>query len=190
MCFPLTDPGVRPPPLSDLTLVWDKFLHRIDRNVYDFLKCLVFLTKSALHFATKLNSKAASFTIQEFKYTIRGQGIITCNCDWWERVWGCNLPQKSSTVLSEPKFGPPPPSLPFLDPPLLSLEISREFIKEQNIHSINWYVLAVWRSISLFQLNIDVGILVILLSSLIYPYFELTWDHKMRKTLLIKQDTE
>ena len=107
MCFPVTDPGVRPPPLSDLTLVWDKFLHRIDRNVYDFLKCLVCLTKSALHFATKLNSKAASFTIQEFKYTIRGQGIITCNCDWWERVWGCNLPQKSSTVLSEPKFGPP-----------------------------------------------------------------------------------
>ena len=164
MCFPVTDPGVRPPPLSDLTLVWDKFLHRIDRIVYDFLKCLFFfLTKSALHFATKLNSKAASFTIQEFKYTIRGQGIITCNCDWWERVWRSNLPQKSSTVLSEPKFGPPPPAAPnqtFLDPPLLSPEISRDFIKEQNIHSINWYVLAIWRSISLFQLNIDVGNLV------------------------------
>ena len=47
----------------------------------------------------------------EFKYTVRGQGIITCNRDWWEGVWGVwersNLPQKSSTVLSEPKFGPP-----------------------------------------------------------------------------------
>ena len=28
--------------------------------------------------------------------------------DWWEGVWGkSNLPQKSSTVPSEPKFGPP-----------------------------------------------------------------------------------
>ena len=37
------------------------------------------------------------------------------------------------------KFGPPPaaPNQTFLDPPLLSPEISREFIKEQNIHSIN-----------------------------------------------------
>ena len=25
----------------------------------------------------------------EFKYTVsRGQGIITCNRDWWEKVWG------------------------------------------------------------------------------------------------------
>ena len=31
-----------------------------------------------------------------------------CNRDWWEGVWGrSNLPQKSPTVLSEPKFGPP-----------------------------------------------------------------------------------
>ena len=29
-----------------------------------------------------------------------------------------NLPQKSSTVLSEPKFGPPPPHEKFLDLPL------------------------------------------------------------------------
>ena len=47
----------------------------------------------------------------EFKYTVRGQGIITCNRDWWERVWGrSNLPQKISTALSEPKFEPPPPA--------------------------------------------------------------------------------
>ena len=46
----------------------------------------------------------------EFKYTVRGQGIITCNRDWWEGVWGrSNLPQKISTALSEPKFEPPPP---------------------------------------------------------------------------------
>ena len=35
------------------------------------------------------------------------------NRDWWEGVWGRrNLPQKSSTVLSEPKFGPHPPPPP------------------------------------------------------------------------------
>ena len=38
----------------------------------------------------------------EFKYTVRGQGIITCNRDRWQGVWGVwgrsNLPQKSSTV--------------------------------------------------------------------------------------------
>ena len=53
---------------------------------------------------------------------VRGQGFITCNRDWWEGVWGeANLPQKSSTVLSEPKFGPPPPpNKKFLDLPLLS----------------------------------------------------------------------
>ena len=33
----------------------------------------------------------------------------------WERS---DLPQKSPTVLSEPKFGPPPPHQKFLDPPL------------------------------------------------------------------------
>ena len=55
----------------------------------------------------------------EFKYTVKGQGIITCNRDWWEEVrgggdggWGGGglgekLLQESSTVLSEPKFGPP-----------------------------------------------------------------------------------
>ena len=46
----------------------------------------------------------------EFMYTLRAQGIITCNRDWWELVLGrSNLPQKFLTVLSEPKFGPPPP---------------------------------------------------------------------------------
>ena len=29
-----------------------------------------------------------------------------------------NLPQKSSTVLSEPKLDPPPPNEKFVDPPL------------------------------------------------------------------------
>ena len=44
----------------------------------------------------------------EFKYTVRGQGIITCNRGWWEGVrGGCRgeviCPQKSSTFISEPK---------------------------------------------------------------------------------------
>ena len=47
----------------------------------------------------------------EFKYMVGGQGIITSNRDWWEGVWSVwgrdNSPQKSSKVLSEPKFGPP-----------------------------------------------------------------------------------
>ena len=47
----------------------------------------------------------------EFKYTARGHAIM-CNCDSWEgvwKVWGrSNLQQKRSTVLPEPKLGPPP----------------------------------------------------------------------------------
>ena len=54
------------------------------------------------------------------------------NRDWWEGVWGRrNLPQKSSTVLSEPKFGlllPPPPPSPnqtFLNTPLIITNCDR-----------------------------------------------------------------
>ena len=60
----------------------------------------------------------------EFKYTVRGKGIITCNRDWWEGVWGVwgvwgrsNLPQKKFNL--EPKFAPPPSNKKLLDPPLL-----------------------------------------------------------------------
>ena len=56
----------------------------------------------------------------ECKYTVRGQGIITCMqpllVAGGAGVGRSNLPQKSS-VLSEPKFGPP--NKKFLDPPLL-----------------------------------------------------------------------
>ena len=61
----------------------------------------------------------------EFKYSVRGQEIMMCNRNWWKGVCGrSNFPQKSSTVLSEPKFGPPshlpppPPNKKFLDLPL------------------------------------------------------------------------
>ena len=68
-------------------------------------------------------SKGASFTSRTQIHR-RGQGI-TCNCDWCEGVWGrSNLPQKSSTVFPEPKFGPPPPPTPnekFLDSHLFKL---------------------------------------------------------------------
>ena len=65
--------------------------------------------KRELHFATKLNSRDIQRKLHvqsllqaqeegvprmrplrvEFMYTVsRGQGIITCNRDWWEGVWG------------------------------------------------------------------------------------------------------
>ena len=65
--------------------------------------------KRELHFATKLNSRDIQRNLHvqsllqaqeegvprmrplrvEFMYTVsRGQGIITCNRDWWEGVWG------------------------------------------------------------------------------------------------------
>ena len=112
-----------PPPIRPHACLRLKFMHRQDR--ISFFNWLIFLMKRKLHFVTKLNSKDASFT-SRIEVQGKGQGIITCNHVWWEGVcgeWGrSNLPQKSSTILSEPKFGPTPPPLPpnkkFLDPPL------------------------------------------------------------------------
>ena len=58
----------------------------------------------------------------ECKYTVRGQGIITCMqprlVAGGEGVVGEEvICHKKSSVLSEPKFGPP--NKKFLDPPLL-----------------------------------------------------------------------
>ena len=47
----------------------------------------------------------------EFKYTVsRGQGIITCNRDWWEGVWGeviCH--KKVQRSFLNQSLDPPPP---------------------------------------------------------------------------------
>ena len=117
-------PSPPPPPIRPDACLRLKFFHRQDR-IYHFLTGWFFLMKRALHFVTKINSKDASFT-SRIEVQVKGQGIIPYNHVWWEGVWGewgrSNFPQKSSTILSEPKFGPtPPPPTPnkkFLDPPL------------------------------------------------------------------------
>ena len=77
------------------------------------------------------------------QYTVRGQGIITCNRDGWDGVcvWGgggvgeTQFDPKSSTVLSEPKFGPPPhPPLKIPgSAPGLSFTIVRTYIPKTNL---------------------------------------------------------
>ena len=109
-----------PPLSSDLTtFVWGGYSY-IDRIVYHFLTGWFFLMKRALHFATKVNSR----------------DIKKCNCFWvpscdllassnkavypapkcarvhrlrntWLCLWEVISHKNSSTVLSEPKFGPP-----------------------------------------------------------------------------------
>ena len=37
----------------------------------------------------------------EFKYSIRGQEIMMCNCDWWKGVWG------RSNLIATKKFSSP-----------------------------------------------------------------------------------
>ena len=122
--------------LSDLTLVWDwKFY--IDRIVYHFSTGWYLLIKHALHFATKLNSRdikkcncfwvpfydlftSACKAVFPAPIASRGSQIekhaarqLWRQLGWWPlsmvwRVWRrSNFLQKSSTVLSEPKFGPP-----------------------------------------------------------------------------------
>ena len=113
--------------LSDLTLVWD-WNSYIDVITFNWL---IFLMKHALHFATKLNSRDVQKCIfwGTLLWSVRlcsQSSNSRANSDRRSQIEKHvavsvrnNLPQKSSTVLSEPKFGPsPPPNKKFLDPPL------------------------------------------------------------------------
>ena len=82
--------------------------------------------KRALHFATKLNSrdikKCHCFWVPSYdlfasaRKAVYGEGPRNYNVQPWLVGWGVGgvgekqLPQKSSTGLSEPKFGPPTPT--------------------------------------------------------------------------------
>ena len=117
------DPPPPPPPIRPDACLRLKFLHRQDR--ISLFNWLIFLTKRALHLATKLNSRDTQ----------------KCNCFWVpfydlfasarKAVFPApmatgvhrskkhvvasvrsNLPQKSSTVLSEPKFEPSQSKIP------------------------------------------------------------------------------
>ena len=97
------------PPKSDLTLVWD------------LLTGWFFLMKRALHFSTKLNSrdikKCNGFVVpcyDLFASVFSQSSIFRVNGDRRSEIEKhvvvsvrSDLPQKSSTVLSEPKIGPP-----------------------------------------------------------------------------------
>ena len=111
-------------PPQDLTLVWD-WNSYIDRIVYHFLTGWFFLMRCALHFATKLNSrniqKCHCFCVpsNDLFASARRSSISRANGNQRSQIEKhvtvsvkCDLPQKSSTVLSEPKFGPPPPPTP------------------------------------------------------------------------------
>ena len=75
------------------------------------LERLVVLSDIELHFGLLFVFVLFMMTVVvPLSAFLSGQGIITYNRDWWEVVWGrSNLPQKNLAVLSEPKFGPPPP---------------------------------------------------------------------------------
>ena len=57
----------------------------------------------------------------EFKYTVRGQGIMMCNHDWWEGAWGeviCHKKVKQSFLNQSLDPPHPSPNKKILDPPL------------------------------------------------------------------------
>ena len=103
---------------SNLTLVWDW-------NSYIVYRCLtgwIFLMKRALRFATKLNSrdiqKCNCFWVPSYDlFAFARKAVFSAgNGDRRSQIEKHvavsvrnNLPLKSSTVLSEPKFGSPPP---------------------------------------------------------------------------------
>ena len=80
--------------------------------------------KRALHFATKLNSrdnqKCNCFWVPPMiclpllatQFMAGGQGIITCNRDWWEGMWGEVICHKKFNSPFRTKVCPPPPHSP------------------------------------------------------------------------------
>ena len=100
--------GDPPSPLSDLRLVWD-WNSYIGRIVYHFLTGWFFQWNAScilpLNWILEIFNEICLYNLCyqaqekdvprvrpsriEFKYTVsRGQGIITCNRDWWDKVGG------------------------------------------------------------------------------------------------------
>ena len=123
---------------------WRLFETEILTSTWSYItfNWLIFLMKHALHFATKLNSrdiqKCNCFWVPSYDlFAFARKAVFSAgNGDRRSQIEKHvavsvrnNLPLKSSTVLSEPKFGsPPPPNQKFLDPPLgLMMECSFSF---------------------------------------------------------------
>ena len=120
------DPHIRPDACLRL-----KFLHRKDHILIFYW--LIFLMKHALHFATNLNSRDiqtcnclllpsyalfASFCLYSRWSISRANSNRHSQIEKHVAVFvRSNMPQKSPTVPSEPKFGPP--NQKFLDLPLV-----------------------------------------------------------------------
>ena len=116
-------PGIQtrhptPPPYH----TWHSFETDIDRIVYYFLPGWFYLMKCAMHFATKLNSwdntKWHSFLVPSHDLFASAHKAVFFLPDGDECPQimkhvvisvRSKLSQKSSTVLSEPNFGPPLP---------------------------------------------------------------------------------
>ena len=137
----VADPGggsrrSRPPPPSDLTLVWDGNFY-MDSIVYHFLSDWFFFNEMCVAFC-HLSKFQGYWKMQLFWDTLRlcsQSSISRANGDRRSQIekhvvvsafsatggrgcggvglWGRrNLPQKNSTVLSETKFGHPTPPRP------------------------------------------------------------------------------
>ena len=131
--------GVRTPTFRPDACLRLTFLHRKDR--ISLFNWLIFLMKRVLHFATKLNSKDIQkydcFWVPFYDLLVSAakhyfprrqrpaftdwetRSRLCLLSDWWEGVWGCVgggggalfCPPKVQYLLSEPKFGPPPPPI-------------------------------------------------------------------------------
>ena len=132
-------PGLRgPPSQSELSNVWhwNSYIDRITTDHISRLKWLIFLTKHALHFATKLNSrdiqKCNCFWVPSYdlfasaRKAVHGKGLRNYNvqprlvCEvWGEVICHKKVQQPFPNRSLDP---PPPPKLPQskipVDPPL------------------------------------------------------------------------
>ena len=132
---PPPSPPIRPDACLKL-----KFLHRQD-HMSLFHWPMFFKIKRGLHFATKLNSrdirKCNYFWVSSYDLLpLLAKQYFLCQrwlafTDWETRGHLCEkqLLQNSSTVLSEPKFGPPDEK--FLDSPLEKWQGVKPFYSNQ-----------------------------------------------------------
>ena len=149
--------GDPPSPISDLRLVWD-WNSYIGRIVYHFLTGWFFQWNAScilpLNWILEIFNEICMYNLccqaqekdaprvrpsrVEFKYTVsRGQGIITCNRDWWDKVGGVWGPPFNS-IQPWMVFEPPSLNLTWISsrlftlllPNLVILLVSRESRKE------------------------------------------------------------
>ena len=119
-------------PLSDLTLVWNWNSHiNIDRIIYHFLTGRFFLTKSALHFATKLNSRDIQkcnllflgtllwYLASAHKAVFPAPTATSFDIlgNMWSSLWEVICHKQVQRSFLNQSMDPPPPKQKFLESP-------------------------------------------------------------------------